>query len=123
LNVATLAAGSSCLLQANVTSTSASAYGNTTGAPTATGPVALTGSAVGPITLTVTGAVAPTVTKAFTASTLAVGSTTTLTITVQNTNAVALTSVAFTDTYPTSPAPITNSASANPTASPGTCTG
>lgn len=51
-------------------------------------------------TLVVQQAVAPTVTKSFSPQPISVGQSTTLTIRLTNPNAVALTGIAFTDTYP-----------------------
>jgi uncharacterized repeat protein (TIGR01451 family) len=117
LNVATLAAGTSCQVVLNVTSSTAGSITNTTTAVTAASPVALTGGTAN-ASLTVLGA--PTVTKSFGSGSLAVGGTTTLTITVQNPNAVALTGVAFTDNYP---APITNSGTPGAAIGGAGCTG
>ena len=95
---ATLATGISCQVQMNVTSTLANNFVNTTGAPTATGPAALTGVAA---TASLNGTQAPAVTEAFAAPGLASGGSTNLTVTISNTNAsaISLTS-AFTESFP-----------------------
>jgi uncharacterized repeat protein (TIGR01451 family) len=116
LSVASLAAGATCQVSLNVTSNVAGSGTNTTNAPVATGPVATTGTpANAPVT--VNALAAPIITKNILATDLAIGGTSVMTITVQNTNLVALTGVAFTDTYP---AGITGIAA---TSSPATCTG
>ena len=114
LNVATLAAGASCQLQANVTSSTPGTVTNTTSAVTATGPVALTG---GTASTTLTVLAAPTITKAFAATNIASGGNTNLTVTIGNTNASAITlSALFTDIFPGG---MTIGAAGNT----GTCTG
>src|SRR5439155_23732720 len=71
---------------------------NTTGTPTATGPVALTGSTA---SATLNVLTAPTLAKAFGVADLASGGNTSLTVTIGNTNASALTlTSALTDTFP-----------------------
>ena len=98
LSAATIAAGASCQVQMNVTSTLANNFTNTTGTPTSTGPVALTGSAA---TATLNGTQAPTVTKTFAVPALANGGNTNMTVTISNTNASAITlTSAFTDSFP-----------------------
>jgi len=99
--VASIAAGSSCQVVLNVTSSTTGAITNTTSVPTATGPVALTGTAAS-ADLTISSSSAPTVTKAFGASDLASGGNTSLTVTIGSTNASAITLMsALTDTLPT----------------------
>ena len=98
LNVATLAPGASCQLQANVTSITVGAALNTTTAVTATGPVALTG---GTANATLTVLAAPTITKSFAVGNLASGGNTNLTVTIGNSNAAAISlSALLTDTFP-----------------------
>jgi uncharacterized repeat protein (TIGR01451 family) len=98
LSAASLAAGASCQVQMNVTSTLANNFVNTTSAPTATGPVALTGVAA---TASLNGTQAPTVTKAFAVPAIASGGNTNLTVTISNTNASAITlSAPFSDSFP-----------------------
>jgi uncharacterized repeat protein (TIGR01451 family) len=98
LSAATLAAGASCQVQMNVTSTLANNFVNSTGAPTAAGPVALTGTAA---TASLNGTQAPTVTKAFAAPNIVSGGNTNLTVTLSNTNASAISLTApFSDSFP-----------------------
>ncbi len=112
----TIVPGGTCTITQSVTATTTNT--NATTAPAATGPVALTGTAATGVVLTVVGA--PVVTKSFVATNVAVGGTTTMNITVENpaANTVALTGVAFTDTYP---AGLTGALTAS--ASPAGCTG
>ena len=95
-------AGGSCLITANVSSGTAGSYVNNSGAVT----TANAGSgATSSATLTVTVVApppAPQVAKSFTPNSIGVNGTTLLKITLVNGNAFALTSVAFTDTYPAS---------------------
>jgi uncharacterized repeat protein (TIGR01451 family) len=89
--------GGSCTFSVNVTAASAGTYNNTTSGATSslgsTGPVSNTA------TLVVMSP--PTVAKAFSPSTIGKGQNSQLTITLGNSNSVAITSAAFTDTYPT----------------------
>ncbi|WP_460596085.1 DUF7933 domain-containing protein [Geomonas sp. Red276] len=105
-NTGTIVAGGTCTITQTVT-TNAS-YTNTTGAPTGTGPVALTGTAAS-ATLTATQQTAPTVVKSFSPTQIETGGSATLTITLTNpsANTIAINGVAFTDTFPTSPAQMT----------------
>ncbi len=93
---ATIAANSLCQFSVTVTGAAGGSYTNTTGAVTSTnGGTGNTASA----TLSV--GAAPSIAKAFTASTIPLNGTTTLTFTISNSNAsLALTGVAFTDTFP-----------------------
>jgi len=86
--------GKTCTITQSVTATRTTA--NTTDAPTATGPVTLTGVAAS-ATLTVYSP--PAVTKSFSPATIPVGGTATMTITVTNPNAVDLTGVSISDSY------------------------
>ena len=113
LSGVTLAAGASCTLQFNVRSSVTGNRLNTTTQVAATGPIALTGSTAG-ATLSVG---QPDITKAFSPSTITVGQTSVLTITLTNPTGTAMTSAAFTDSYPSG---MTNTAA--PSAG-GTCTG
>ena len=98
-SAASLASGTSCQVQMNVTSSIANNFTNTTGAPTATGPVALTGT---PASAALNGTQAPMVTKAFAVGSMASGGNTNLSVTFSNTNASAVTLTSdFTDTFPT----------------------
>lgn len=90
----TIVPGGTCTITQSVTATSS--VSNTTGAPSATDPVSLTGT-----TATATLAISPTVTKSFASSNISSGSNTNLTVTIGNSNATAITlSSAFTDTFP-----------------------
>ncbi len=96
LSGGTLAPGGICTITQNVGATSTNT--NTTGAPAATGPVALTGTAAAATLFVVT---APTFSKAFASPKLmAVNGNTTLTFTLTNPNAGSLTGAAFTDDFP-----------------------
>jgi uncharacterized repeat protein (TIGR01451 family) len=98
-SAASLAAGASCQVQMNITSSTANYFTNTTGAPTATGPVALTGT---PATAELNGTQAPTVNETFGTATIASGGNTGLTVTISNTNAAAVSLTNdFIDTFPT----------------------
>ena len=100
LSGATVPAGGSCDISANVTSAVAGSYANNSGAISTANAGA--GAAAG-ATLTVTAVEpppAPQVSKVFTPSMIGVNGTTQLKITLANVNTFALTSVAFTDTYP-----------------------
>lgn len=97
-NNGTLEPGDSCTITQSVTATSTN--NNTTTAPAATGPVALTGTPASD-TLTVSALVAPSISKAFSLNPIDVNTVSTLTFTITNPNpGVALTGVAFTDTFP-----------------------
>ncbi len=96
LNTGVLAPGGTCTITQSVSATSTTT--NTTGAPTATGPLGLTGTAAAATLFVVT---APTFSKAFAApKNIAVNGNTTLTFTLTNPNAGALTGAAFTDDFP-----------------------
>ncbi|MBX3673920.1 MAG: DUF11 domain-containing protein [Burkholderiales bacterium] len=97
LDVASLAPGDTCRVELGVTSTTPGAANNTTAAPTAAGPVPLTGTAAS-ATLTV---VRPALTKAFGAAAINDGATTTLVFTLANAGAnPAQSGIGFTDTLP-----------------------
>lgn len=96
-SVASLAAGESCQVVLNVTSSTAGSFTNTTSAPTATGPVALSGVTAS-VNLTVTGLSAPSINKAFGPATIDSGGTSTITFTLANPNGTALTNASFSDT-------------------------
>ncbi len=97
-SAASIASGSSCQVVMNVTSSTAGAVTNTTGTPTATGPVSLTGSTASD-NLTVLDP--PSISKAFSPDPIAVNGTSTLTFTITNPNSGdSLTGVAFTDNLP-----------------------
>lgn len=111
----TLAAGASCNFGiSTITSSTPGIYINTTGnisGSTGTG---------GPAEASLAVTYPPTITKSFNDATIASGGTTDMTIRIVNRNAFALTTVAFTDSYP---AGLTNSGAPGATASPATCTG
>ncbi|MDD5057077.1 MAG: DUF11 domain-containing protein [Sideroxydans sp.] len=92
----TIAANGSCTITINVRASAAGTYVNTTGAVAATGPIALTGGTAS-ATLSVG---KPSITKAFATSPINTGGTSVMTITLTNSTGTAMTSAAFTDTYP-----------------------
>ena len=96
LNSATIVPGGQCQFSVTVTGAASGSYTNTTGAVTSTnGGTGNTASA----SLTVGSA--PSITKSFTASSIPLNGTTTLTFNIVNNNAsLALSGVAFTDTFP-----------------------
>ena len=104
LTGATIPAGGSCTITIRVRGNAAATYVNTTGAVAATGPIALTGNTAS-ATLSVG---RPGITKSFAPSPILAGGTSVLTITLTNGTSVAMTSAAFTDTYPLT---ITNTSS------------
>lgn len=89
--------GAVCQVTINVDSSTVGYVTNTTNAPTATGPVALSGTAASaPLSIG-----APTLTKAYSSTTIGSGSTSTLTFTITNaTGSPAQSGIAFTDTFP-----------------------
>jgi hypothetical protein len=91
-----LAAGASCIIRVNVTSTTVGANVNTTGAVTSTNNG--TGNAAS-ATLTVTAPAAPVLTKLTSPNPVGVNQLSTLTFTITNTT-VATNDMAFTDTFP-----------------------
>lgn len=89
-------AGGSCSFSVNVTAATAGSYNNTSsGASSSLG-------STGPVSNTATLLVLapPTAAKAFSPDTVGKGQNATLTLTLANPNSVAVTGVAFTDTYP-----------------------
>ena len=95
-------AGGSCVISVNTKAPTAGTYNNTTGvvssANAGSGAVSNTASVV------VQSVVAPSIAKDFSPTPIAVNGTSTLTFTISNANpTTALTGVAFTDTFPTSP--------------------
>ena len=99
LSAGSLAAGASCTVSVNVTSTAAGSYLNPPSSVSVTVTNAPAGSlAANAATLTVVNP--PGVTKSFGTNPIVAGGTSLLTITLSNSNAVAITGVAFTDTYP-----------------------
>jgi len=90
-----LAAGASCTVSVSVTSATAGLFNNSTGAVTSTN--AANGTAAS-ATLRINNR--PTVTKSFSPTAVGTGLPSTLTVTISNSNTVAITGVAFTDTYP-----------------------
>ena len=96
LSSGTLAPGGTCTITQSVSATSTNT--NTTGAPAATGPVALTGTAAAATLFVVS---SPTFSKVFASPKLmSVNGNTTLTFTLTNPNAGSLTGAAFTDDFP-----------------------
>jgi uncharacterized repeat protein (TIGR01451 family) len=97
ISAGSLAAGGSCTVVVNVSSTTVGNYLNSTGAiASANGGTGTAATA----TLNVTNLVAPTITKAFSPTGIILNGTSTLTITLTNANASAITGATFTDTYP-----------------------
>jgi mucin-19 len=121
LTGATLPAGGSCDISANVTSAAAGSYVNNTGAVASSNAGA--GASAG-ATLTVTSAVLLTATmsKTFTPASIAAGDNSVLSVTLNNPNATAVTGAAFIDNYP-SGLSNTGSASFNPASISAGCTG
>ena len=92
------AAAVTCTIDVTVSVSAAGSYDNTT-----TGATSSTNSEVGPVSNTaqlVAYLAAPTATKAFASAGFQVNGSNRLTITLTNPNPVAITSMAFTDTYP-----------------------
>jgi uncharacterized repeat protein (TIGR01451 family) len=96
---ANLASNASCTVTVNVTSAAGGTYVNTIPAG---GIVATTGGFVNMVAAssTLTVLAPPTVAKAFSPNLIGLGASSNMTITLTNPNAVAITGVAFTDTYP-----------------------
>src|SRR6185369_1688288 len=109
----TIAAGATCRVAMNVSSSTAGSITNTTAAPTTSGPAVISGTAA---TAALIIYAKPTVSKAFTDATISSGGSTTMTLTLTNPNALPLTGVAISDTYPL------NLRNLNATTG-GTCTG
>ena len=114
----TVPAGGSCVITVNVKAPTAGTYNNTTGvvgsANAGAGAVSNTASVV------VSSVVAPSIAKDFSPAPIAVGATSTLTFTITNPNpTTALTGVAFSDPFPTSPGAMT--VAATPAASTTGC--
>lgn len=93
---ASVGSSSSCTVAVNVTSSTAGAHLNTSGDLTSSAGNSGTASA----TLTVSGSL-PGFSKAFSPSTVAFGATVPLTFTIDNTSGPNLTSLSFSDTFPT----------------------
>lgn len=98
LSGGTIPAAGNCTVTVTVTSATAGSYDNTipVGGLT-TGNAGVNAVAT---TATLTVLAPPTITKSFTPTSVAVNTNSLMTITLTNSNAVALTGVAFTDTYP-----------------------
>ncbi len=94
----TVAASTSCTVSVDVTSSITGTYSNTSGgvASTQTGAA---GAASNPAILTVVNT--PTIAKSFLPISVRAGSPSTLTLVITNSNAIALTGLNFTDTFPT----------------------
>lgn len=103
---------SSCSIVVNVTSSTAAAYTNTTGALTTTN---IGGASAASAVLTVLGP--PVLAKSFSPTSVLVNDVSVLTLTLTNNNTAAVTGAAVTDTYPTN---LVNDSSPNATTS---CTG
>ncbi|MBK5276635.1 MAG: DUF11 domain-containing protein [Desulfuromonadales bacterium] len=93
-NAGSIAPGGSCTITQSVTATAT--VNNSTTAPTASGPVVLTGAPAGPISLMAFSS--PTIAKSFVAATIDVYEPSAMTFTLTNPNATNLTNVNFTDT-------------------------
>lgn len=100
LSGATIPANGSCTVTVKVTSAAAGSYPNSTGTVT-TGNAG--SAAAASATLTTTLLPAPTVQKSFTPNQVVVNGTTTLSVTLTNSGASAITGVAISDSFPTSP--------------------
>jgi uncharacterized repeat protein (TIGR01451 family) len=107
LSGGTLAASATCTVTVTVTSNTSGSLTNTlaSGAVTSSG-----GNSAASASATLSVIAPPLVSKSFSPTGVATGLTnyTTLTVTLTNPNSVALTGVAFTDNYPTTPANLTN---------------
>ena len=91
----TIVPGGTCSITQSVTATST--VSNTTGAPSTTGPAALSGLPVGPVMMTIT----PAITQNFASTNISSGSNTNLTVTIGNSNTSPITlSSIFTNTFP-----------------------
>ena len=101
--IPTLAGGASCTITVNVTST---AQSNAGGHVNTAGPISSTQTPTGGLTATANLVVVspPLVTKTFVPTVVATNAPSTLTFTITNPNPVALSGVAFQDTFPTTPA-------------------
>ena len=98
-----LAAGASCTLTVNVQAAATGSYVNTTGAVSST-----EGGAGGVASATLVVDREPAIVKNFVTNPIAVGTTTRLTFTITNNNlSGSLTGITFTDSFPTSPGPMT----------------
>lgn len=104
LSGATIPANGSCTVTVKVTSASAGSYPDSTGV-VSTGNAG-SGSAAS-ATLTATLLPAPTVLKSFTPNQVVLNGTTTLTVKLSNASASAITGVAVSDVFPTSPGQMT----------------
>jgi uncharacterized repeat protein (TIGR01451 family) len=110
---ASIAVGTPCQFSVTVTGATSGSYTNTTLAVTSTN-----GGTGNTATATLTVASPPSISKSFNPTSVPLGGTSTLTLTVTNPNAsIALTGVAFTDTFPTGMVLASNPAATN------TCTG
>jgi uncharacterized repeat protein (TIGR01451 family) len=93
-----IAVGGSCTISVDVVSATVGTYLNTSGTVSSTTPLVGTGNAA---SATLTVLPKPTISKSFAAPAIAVNGTTTLTITVTNpSTTLALSNVAFTDSFP-----------------------
>jgi uncharacterized repeat protein (TIGR01451 family) len=117
LSGASIATNSNCAISVDVTGTSAGALTNTTGNVGSTN-----GGSGSTANATLTILAPPTISKAFGTSPIVVGAPSTLTFTLTNptVNTTALTGVAFSDTFPTSPGNLVVAGTPNATT---TCTG
>jgi uncharacterized repeat protein (TIGR01451 family) len=105
LSSATIPANGSCTVTVNVTVNAAGTYSDSTG------PISTTNAGTGAAaTASLNGPQPPTASLAFTPASIVVNGTSQLTVTLTNANAVAITGVNFTDSYPTG---LTNSSSAS----------
>ncbi|QJR14862.1 DUF11 domain-containing protein [Usitatibacter palustris] len=98
----TLGAGATCTVSVNITDTTAGTATDATNAITATGPVALTGNTASATLVTNNAAATdpPQVFKSFSPQQITQGGLSVMTLTITNPNAVALTGIAVTDTFP-----------------------
>ena len=113
----TIVPGGTCTITQSVSATSTNL--NTTSAPTATGPVALTGTAAN-ATLTVTLA---TVAKTFTSASINDGGLTSLRFTLTNAAALAQSGIVLNDTLPTGLRYLTTTPAVSYVGTGGACTG
>jgi len=103
VNGLSVPASGSCNFSVNVSSAAPGTYGLSTAAGAISGSVAavaVSSAASNTASLTVAAAPGPTVTKSFSPGSVVAGANSTLTVSLANPNAVPITSLAFTDTFP-----------------------
>ena len=122
LSGATIPITSNCTISVDVVSATAGSYTNTSGSVSSTDPLVGTGNTA---TSTLTVIAKPTLSKSFLPTAVLVNGVSTLSLTLTNPTTVALSNVAFTDTFPTNlliatPNALNNSCGGTVTAAPAT---